>query len=414
MAGNPLRQDGGPVPGCDVLGLTALPVAALIQLRGPALQPGVFSGAGILPLERALGGDTPVLSFHTLGQGQGQGGSAGMPVRLLLDTGASSSLVSPALVERLGLASTAIPPAAFGLAGAGVGCGSLMPRRSRLPPLRLDSPGGGHPSALPTLRGADVLVLPVGGLPADVDGVLGAPQLRQLPFWVDPQGGRLAFGPAALQLAAAASGRGEAQPTTHTLRWQRGVPLMALPLRQVPGQGPGQAPGQGSVPALADTGAEGLFMTPRLTATLPAVGESRPLRVAGFCGEQPASWTLLLGPHLIPPERSGGHPPAVVEAITTTNPVFETLGVEAIVGQSLLRFHRQLWRLDATPPSLSLWPLLPPQRRAAAVLQPIGISTRAKPRASTIWRIGTPNTVETRSIARVLSTAVECTSVKRC
>ncbi|EDY38958.1 hypothetical protein CPCC7001_1837 [Cyanobium sp. PCC 7001] len=46
----------------------------------------------------------------------------------------------------------------------------------------------------------------------------------------------------------------------------------------------------------------------------------------------------------------------------------------------------------------------PPGRRAG---QPIGTSTRAKPRAKTIWRIGTPNTVETRSIARVVSTASE-------
>jgi hypothetical protein len=44
-----------------------------------------------------------------------------------------------------------------------------------------------------------------------------------------------------------------------------------------------------------------------------------------------------------------------VEAILTSNPVFSLLGVEAIVGQELLRERQQLWRLDQTPPRLELW-----------------------------------------------------------
>jgi hypothetical protein len=44
-----------------------------------------------------------------------------------------------------------------------------------------------------------------------------------------------------------------------------------------------------------------------------------------------------------------------VEAIILANPVFALLGVEAIVGQELLRARRQLWRLDAVPPRLELW-----------------------------------------------------------
>jgi hypothetical protein len=44
-----------------------------------------------------------------------------------------------------------------------------------------------------------------------------------------------------------------------------------------------------------------------------------------------------------------------VEAILTENPIFTELGVEAIVGQELLRQRRQLWRLDSQPPMLTLW-----------------------------------------------------------
>jgi hypothetical protein len=46
----------------------------------------------------------------------------------------------------------------------------------------------------------------------------------------------------------------------------------------------------------------------------------------------------------------------VHETIVTDNPVFTSLQVEAIVGQELLRRRSQLWRLEATPATLTLWP----------------------------------------------------------
>lgn len=320
--------------------------AALIQLQGPALPPGAMSGSAVVPLERAHGGDTPVLTFVV----PGSGGDAAARVRLLVDTGASSMLVSPALAGRLGLISRPLPPQSFELAGAGEGCDGLKPSRVRLPPLQLAGSGSTAGAGL-RLSGAEALVLPVGGLPDDVDGVLGAPQLRQLPLWIDPRGSRLALGRQALQEAAPfaaprrpASGPG---PTTVSLRWRRGVPLLSLALDPGPSAA---SPSPSTATALADTGAEGLFVTPALAASLPALAPGRPLQVAGACGLQPARWTLVLGPHL------PGLPPGTpVQAIVTANPVFQALGVEAIVGQELLRTHRQLWRLDASPPTLKLW-----------------------------------------------------------
>ena len=321
--------------------LLACGAAALIQLTGPALQAGTMAGTALVPLERAHGGDTPVLTFVVPG---------GTRVRLLVDTGASTTLVSPALPERLGLSSSPVAPRSFELAGAGEGCRGLRPRRLRLPPLQL----AGFPSPVGEglrLSGAEALVLPVGGLPGDVDGVLGAPQLRQLPLWIDPNGGRLALGPQALQQAAShamprrpASGPG---PTTVPLRWRRGVPLLSLALDPGPSA---STPSTATTPALADTAAEGLFVTPALANSLTALAPARPLQVAGACGLQPARRTLVLGPHL--PGLAPGTP---VQAIVTANPVFRALGVEAIVGQELLRSHRQLWRLDISPPTLTLW-----------------------------------------------------------
>lgn len=114
-----------------------------------------------MKLERATGGDTPVLRFRT---------DRGAVVGFLVDTGASSSLITPAAAGRLGLASQPMPPQAFALAGAGNDCAELRPRRARLPMLRLDGQG---PRLL--ISGSEALVLPVPGLPSGIDGVLGAP-----------------------------------------------------------------------------------------------------------------------------------------------------------------------------------------------------------------------------------------------
>jgi hypothetical protein len=103
-------------------------------------------------------------------------------------------------------------------------------------------------------------------------------------------------------------------------------------------------------------GAEGLFLTPALAVRLPLQGRSTPLRLTGFCGEQTASRVRLAGlglPGSAP--RGATDLAAPLEGIVTVNPIFQALGVEAIVGQELFRRRSQLWRLDATPPRLRLW-----------------------------------------------------------
>lgn len=298
--------------------------AALLQLKGAPLAGGVPSGGATVPLERAAGGDTPVLSLRT------NRGS----LRLLLDTGASSSMVTPEAARRLGLVAQPMAPGAFGLAGGGSGCAQLRPRRARLAELRL---GGGADQL--TVRSAEALVLPVAALPPGVDGVLGAPLLKRLPLWIDPVGQRLRLGEGAVALAGPAPPR-----RTLALRWARGVPLITLssPL--------------GPVAALADTGAEGLFLSPALARRLGPTGPGEALRLVGFCGEQPVKRQRFLGLGLglgpVPMEADGRE---AVEGIVTANPIFAELQIEAIAGQELLRKHRQLWRLDRSPPTLSLW-----------------------------------------------------------
>lgn len=335
--------------------LLLLLLAALIQVRGQPLEGGTVTGGVELPLDRAAGGDTPVLSLRS-----SRGG-----LRLLLDTGATSTMVTPELVRRLGLASSALPPAAFALAGGGSGCGGLRPRRSRLPDLELFATPAAERLRL---RGLEALVLPVAALPPGVDGVLGAPTLRRQPVWIDPVAGRLAFGAPALRLAARATVAQGMLPSVRAqplaagrpvsavntprfqvvqLRWHQGVPLLGL-----------NTP-VGVVPALADTGAEGLFLSRELGMRLPLLGRWRSLRLVGFCGEQSVEQNAVAGLSVIGDGRpQHGSASLVVDGpltvILTTNPIFQVLGVEAIVGQELLRQRRQLWRLDLDPPRLEL------------------------------------------------------------
>jgi hypothetical protein len=317
--------------------LTAAPLpgaradlAALIQLRGAPLAGGEVSGSVTLPLQRAAGGDSPVLPFI----------SEGGPVRLLLDTGASSTMVTPELAGRLGLPTLPVPAGGFDLAGGGSGCADLRPRRTRLPPLELRNGRDGQGRL--RLVGAEALVMPAGALPDGVDGVLGAPSLRRLPVHIDPLRSRLSLGAAAMDAAAAMSPPRLRIP----LRWHKGVPLLTL------------ASVAGPVEALADTGAEGLFLHPALAGRLHPLGPARPVRLVGFCGEQavqlrPFTGLALPGEPL--PGQVEGMPVRPLEGVITENPIFAQLGVEAIVGQELLRRRSQLWRLDLAPPRLELW-----------------------------------------------------------
>jgi len=228
------------------------------------------------------------------------------------------------------------------------------------------------------LDGVEALMLPVAALPAGVDGVLGVPSLRLMPVAVDPLAQQLSLGPGALR----------SQPRqTLPLRWHRGGPLLSL------------ITVAGRVEALADTGAEGLFLSPALAARLHPLNQAESLAMVGFCGTQPVRRQTFAGVAFAPPVSarhlsakpvsashvsashvsashvlaSHGQPdskqPVALEplgleplgldqpreGIITENPIFSQLGVAAIVGQEPLRQRPQLWRLDLKEPRLELW-----------------------------------------------------------
>jgi hypothetical protein len=125
----------------------------------------------------------------------------------------------------------------------------------------------------------------------------------------------------------------------------------------------------GRVEALADTGAEGLFLSPALAARLHPLNQAESLAMVGFCGTQPVRRQTFAGVAFAPPvsaspgQQDSRQPVALEplgleqprEVIITENPIFSQLGVAAIVGQELLRQRPQLWRLDLKEPRLELW-----------------------------------------------------------
>ena len=311
-------------------------VAALIQVRGTPLQGGRVVGSASVVLERAAGGDTPVLTFDT---DRGR-------VRLLLDTGASSTMVSEDLATRLSLDQEPLPAERFSMVGGGSDCRRGQPSKTRLPAMRLQSPAAAGGDRL-EFGTSEAMVMEVGALPDGVDGVLGTPTLRQLPVLIHPGRNRVSLGQAAVRGANVPEGP---PVLSLPLQWRHGVPILRV------------ATVNGPVSALADTGAEGLFLSPDLAARLHPLGPRSPVRLVGVCGEQQVHQQPFTGLRL-QPDPGSWRPPAgesaggrhVVQGIITDNPIFRQLGVDAIVGQELLRHRPQRWRLDQNPPRLELW-----------------------------------------------------------
>ena len=291
-----------------------LAMAALVQLGGaPPPQP-VMEGSGRSAYAIPSDGDTPILQFRT---------SSGDSVRLLIDTGASRSMVSQALIARLQLTTQPLNAANFTLAGAGSDCPTDPPRQAVLPSLQL--------GAL-KIRELAVLVMPKLGVPPGTDGVLGASALRQLPMLIDPTQQQVRFDQ---QLSIHSA---PAEALRLPLQWRDYVPLV-----QVSDQS-----GKSTL-ALLDTGAEAVFIGVPLAQRLSPQSPPSGVEIQGFCGSEFAVERLFAGLSVgdITLQRS--------PAIVTRNRILKDLNVEAIIGQPMLKNRRQLWLLNRPDPVLLLW-----------------------------------------------------------
>jgi predicted aspartyl protease len=202
--------------------------STLAWLAGATLAPGARRRAGAAPAA-----STPLWRLHTGDLGALIGVDAtlgGEPWHCLIDSGATQSLVAPALAERLGLRERSRQR----VATAG---GELILRRVAMPPVTL----GGQAVALDEALVLD-LTQALGPAGAALQGLLGAALLRDRVTRLDLAAGRADW---------AAAWPGGAQPARAVwpLRWDAGLPVVDLSLA-----------GRPPAPFLLDTGNAGALV----------------------------------------------------------------------------------------------------------------------------------------------------------
>ncbi len=283
-------------------GLRAKPLQAIVQLKGLGVLPPTVRGSSTLPLKVLE--DTQVFTTQvTLGQ---------RSERFLIDTGASTSLLSAEVVKRLQLKGKTVPAERLASAVAGRECSSMGAGLYLLPPFMLQS---AQVSGLSGLK-FDKTVIPAG-----LSGALGMDVLGRFDLQLDPMAQTLKLLPPSELPPALAS---QAVP----LQGKLGVFLAKLMLN-----------GQGPFTMLLDTGADGTFISEAVAQRLKIDPKSREsIEVQGFCGLEPASRTPLTSVKLYEHEQTK------LLAVILSSPVLKLLGVDGILGQDFLAHYRQHWR----------------------------------------------------------------------
>ncbi|MCM1982022.1 retropepsin-like aspartic protease [Lyngbya confervoides] len=280
-------------------------VQAIVQLHNLSLPPPVVTGSPQATLAIAQEMLTPTIQA-VIGNRQ---------VPLLVDTGASTTLLSKALVTQLQLEGQTIASDRLTSAVAGRDCPSMEATLHQLPPLSL---GG---IQVDRLRG---LAFAQTEIPQDWAGVLGMNFLQAFDLSINPQAQQLTL-----------------RPPSPLPRSQR---AQAIPLQRQLNVlvGPVRINGQGPFTLLFDTGAEGTFISPAV-AKAASLGEipQEAVRVRGFCGLEPAVRlsipSLDIGPHRL----------STVQVIVLDSAVIKTLQVDGILGQNVLSQFEQHWRFPA-------------------------------------------------------------------
>lgn len=188
------------------LGIGASAAGAL-GVGAPGRAQGVPAGA--LPLQLLRTGDIGALLSVEIALG-------GRPTRWLIDSGATTALIAPALAAALGLQRLA--PVRVATAG-----GVQTRDRFALPPLPLlGAAGAGSPAVAVDL---DAVLGEAGGV---LDGVLGAPWLRTVATRFDLAGGELRW---------SATAEPSSNAAVLPVRWDEGLPVVSFQLGARPAEG---------------------------------------------------------------------------------------------------------------------------------------------------------------------------------
>ncbi|NJK37318.1 MAG: clan AA aspartic protease [Oscillatoriales cyanobacterium RM2_1_1] len=288
------------------------PLGAIVQLQGLDLSPPQTRGEAWVDLGILPGSQVFVLNLQ-VGSASGE---------FLLDTGASTTLVSPALVQELKLSGKPVPGDRLTSAVAGEDCPDMGAVVHQLPTLSLDQL---QIEALSALEFSSTLI------PEGLAGVLGMDALRYFDLSLNPQTQELEIlSPRPLSAIALDQGV--------SLQSRLGVLLAQVKIN-----------GQGPFTFLLDTGADTIFISPQLADQLQLDPETlRPIQVQGFCGLEQAQQSTLNQVELY--SKVDTYQQTNLEVVILSSPsVLDLLKIDGILGQSFLNAYEQYWHFILEP-----------------------------------------------------------------
>lgn len=294
---------------------------AIIRLAHTKLPPPTTTGTGRLSLEPLKNGIAWTMDVKI----------GDHLAKVLLDTGASLSMVSPDLTQSLGLTGRELPPEETRYAVAGDGCKEMKASIYQLPVIAL---GTAKATGLQTLQLSQAII------PENLAGILGMDLLSHFNFQIDPIRKELLLSTTS---ELPKRDRDQAIP----LVMQDGVTVVQVKIN-----------GDSPFLFLIDTGAESTFISPQVAAKLKLSPDSmKPIQVQGFCGLESASYTSLAE------VKVGDRVLKNIESVVLQNTaVLESLKVDGILGQNFLNSFHQSWYFDHSLDQIKAYLVLTPLR----------------------------------------------------
>ncbi|WP_218081687.1 retropepsin-like aspartic protease [Anthocerotibacter panamensis] len=233
----------------------------------------------------------------------------GQTYAFLLDTGATNTILDSQIAQRLHLRTRQVPTSLFQQGVVGNECNSANIAITV------------HPLPAVTLGKATVQGLTGLGLTRDflvggVSGAVGLDLLSAYDLVLEPQQRRLSLNPPT--------------PTPRGAIALTGKNGLLAAQTRINGQGP--------FTMALDTGASTMVLSERLAGSLALQTSSETVDVQGWCGIQKAPTTTLNRVQVANFSADG------LVAFILPNTLFDTLGVDGIIGQNFLNRYRQHWR----------------------------------------------------------------------
>jgi predicted aspartyl protease len=281
---------------------------AVVQLQGLDVPVPKVKGAATVPLKVL---DKSQVYSATVMVGK-------LPRQFLVDTGASTTLLSAELVTTLKLPpGRVVPSDRLASAVAGKECASMKATLHELPLLTFQGL---------EIQGVNGLRFETAAVPDGLSGVMGMDILHLFDLNIKPKAKTLEF---AAPSVLPASDAAKAIP----LQKKLGVFLAKLTLN-----------GQGPFTMLLDTGADSTFISGAIAQRLN-LSNRQPAQILGFCGLEPAEKSQLASVKLKQYEQKK------LETIIVSSPILKLLGVDGILGQNFLSNYQQQWRF--TPSTIN-------------------------------------------------------------